>query len=92
VSTFEYIIIFFILVSILSGFAALMANHHSAWNAAQRLIETNFRVVECSFRSDAASIHYILTPPHACWDYSLALIPVSSPFLLVLGGDANHYG
>ncbi len=80
------------LLSVLSGVAILITNHHSAWLSEKNSMETHFHVLECSFRSDAASIHYALTPSRECWDYSLVLIPVSSPFLLVLGGDANHYG
>ena len=91
-STFEYIIIFFILLSVLSGVAMLITSHHDSWKSARQLVEKNFYILHCSFLSDSSSSHYVLTPARACWDYSFSINPISSSFLLVLGGDANHYG
>ncbi len=90
--TLEFILIFSALLSVLTLLAGVMDEHREQLeNARDELSEKGF-VLRCSARADAAVNHYAPAPSHACLNYAYALNSPHSPFALVLGGDANHYG
>lgn len=89
--SFEFILIFSILLSALALFSGLFHEHHSALLRAQDSWDEKWFVLQCSSLSDVAAHHYVLTSSRACLNYAYALSPPSSPFWLVLGVDANHY-
>lgn len=89
--SFEFILIFSILLGTLALFSQTIHAHHSSALLAQQTLDEKWFALRCSSLSDAAVHHYALTPSRACLDYSYALSPPSSPFWHLLGVDANHY-
>lgn len=90
--TLEFILIFSTLLGVLALLAGVMDEHRVALENARDLLSEKALILRCSARADAAANHYIFTPSRECLDYTYALNPPHSPFTLVLGGDANHYG
>lgn len=89
--SFEFILVFSILLGTLALFSHAIHAHHSSMMHAQQALDEKWFALHCSSLADAAAHHYTLTPSRACLHYPYALSPPSSPFWLVLGGDANHY-
>lgn len=92
VHTFEFILIFSALLGVLALVVPLIDVHRVELENAQLKMSEKWAGLRCSSLADAAVNHYILIPSSNCLDYSFALNPPQSPFLIVLGGDANHYG
>lgn len=90
--SFEFILIFSALVTILALVVPLLENHRVTLDNVQQKAFQEWSSLHCSSRADFSSSHFLLLPAHDCLDYSFALNPVYSPFLLVLGVDSNHYG
>lgn len=90
--TLEFILIFSTLLSVLALLVGVIDDHHLALENARDLLSEKGVVLHCSSRADGAVNHYAPTPSRECLDYAYALNPPHSPFTLVLGGDANHYG
>lgn len=91
-STFEFILVFSALLGVLALIAPLLHEHRLEWEQAQAILLQKNTILRCSSLADYSSAHYVLSPSSACVDYSFSINPPLSPFLLVLGGDTNHYG
>jgi len=89
--SFEFILIFSILLGTLVLFSETIHSHHSAEQQARQKMSEKWFALHCSSLSDSAVHHYALTPSHSCLDYAYALSPPPNPFWHLLGADANHY-
>ena len=91
-NTFEFVLVFTSLLGVLALFIPLIQEHEQSLVFAREKLEKSWFALSCSVWADDASIHYVVVSAKSCTDYAFALHPPSSPFLTVLGRDANHYG
>ncbi len=90
--TLEFILIFSTLLGVLALFMSVIDDHRLASENAQKILLEKWSALRCSSLADAAVNHFGLVPSRGCLHFPYALNPPHSPFLLVLGGDSNHYG
>ncbi len=90
--TLEFILIFSALLGVLAFFATVIDDHRLASENAQKVLLEKWSALRCSSLADAAVNHFVLASSRDCLDYAYALNQPHSSFLLVLGGDSNHYG